>query len=198
MKELSNRLSSLSETDKEEYLEDYSELIDDKLETGMTEEEIIERLGDIDAIAGSILSSIPVTIDPDIVYTENHSVIDCVNRYRMEDGQYQFTLKIPAGTGLKEVLIEITQDDNGTPLFCTNLSYLNGSEEYHAVIRPYYQYNGGNYSYQGSDYYELITEKMSENGIGIRLYLTVDDKHYMATDTALKSTVKGRGYWLGA
>ena len=197
LSELSEKLSSLSETDRNEYLDYYAELIDDKLEAGMSEEEALEPLGDAGAAAGAILKSIPTEIDPDIPYVENHAVIDCTNRYRMDDGRYNFTVKIPAGTKLKDVLIEVTRDYQGTPLFCTNLSYLDASEEYQATVRPDYQYNGGSYSYNGSDYYELISEKPSENGMGIRLYLTVDEKHYMATDTALKSTVKGCGHWLG-
>ena len=197
LNELSTKLGSLSETDKNEYLDYYSELIDDKLEAGISEEKIISCFGDADGIADNILKTVPVEIDPDITYTENHSVIDCTNRYRMDDGRYNFTIKIPAGTKLKNVIIEITKDYKGTPLFCTNLSYLDASQEYNSSITPDYDYNGGNYSYNGSDYYKLITEKLSENGTGIRLYLTTDEKNYMATDTANKSTSKGNGYWLG-
>ena len=194
---LSEKLTDLSETDKTEYLDYYSELIDDKLDAGLTDEEAIDSLGDIEETADNILKNIPVEIDPDIIYTENHSVIDCTNRYKMDDGRYNFTIKVPSVTKLKDVLIEITGDYNGTPLFCTNLSYLDASKEYNSSVKPDYNYNGGSHSYNGSDYYELITEKMSEDGTGIRLYLTADEKHFMATDTALKSTIKGNGYWLG-
>lgn len=195
--ELSVKLGALSETDRNEYLDYFSELIDDKLETGITEEKAIKDLGKITEIAENIIKNIPVKVDPNVTYIENHSVIDCTNRFKMDDGKYNFTIKVPAGTKLKDVLIEITKDYKGTPLFCTNLSYLDASQDFEASVKPDYNYNGGNYSYNGSDYYELITEKLADNGMGIRLYFSNGEKNYMATDTALKSTVKGNGYWLG-
>lgn len=53
-------------------------------------------------------------------------------------------------------------------------------------------------SYDGSDYYELITDKSVNAGIGIKLYMNYDGASYMATNNADGSTVEGRGYWLSA
>ena len=197
LNKLSEELGNLTESDRNEYLDYFSELIDDKIEAGADEETAVEELGDIEETAEKILKNIPVEPDSDVTYTEEHKIIDCTNRYKMDDGRYNFTIKIPAGTKLKDVLIEITKDYKGTPLFCTNLSYLDASEDNNASVKPDYNYNGGNYSYNGSDYYELITDKLSENGMGIRLYIKHEDKYFMATDTAIKSTTKGNGYWLG-
>lgn len=198
LKKLADKLHDLSETDRNEYLDDFSELIDDRMESGGAEETVIEELGDITEIAEHILQSIPVKIDSAVIYTEEHSIIDCTNRFKMDDGKYNFTIKIPAGVKLKDVLIEITKDYHGTSLFCTNLSYFDASPDWGSSVRPNYNYNGGNYSYNGSDYYEMITEKLADGGMGIRLYLKYNDKYYMATDTSIKSIVKGNGYWLGA
>ena len=202
---LSEKLNGLSETDRNDYLEDYSELIDDRLEAGIEEETVIAELGDIEETAEAIRNEvfkgsrkeIPVKTDESVTYTEDHSVIDCTNRYISDDGKYIFSIKVPEGTNLIDVMAEITSDCEGTTELCTNLSYLDSSGEWDAHIIPDNDYNGGSNSYNGSEHYLLISSRLCENGMGIRLYLEHNDRSCMATDTAPKSTVKGRGYWLG-
>ena len=82
---------------------------EDKIEDGMTEEDALDEIGDIDEIADKIILEFAVGIGEDTVCTENHSIIDCTNRYRMNDGKYDFTIKIPENTALKDVKVEIGQ-----------------------------------------------------------------------------------------
>lgn len=198
LKTLTEKISRLSEGDRDELIGYYAELIEDRIDGGLDEEAVVDGLGDIDEIADSVIASIPADPDGAKVYTEDHSVIDCTNRYISEDNRFIFSIKLPAGTKLGDVLIEITSDCEGTVQFCTDLSRLDSSEEWAASVVPDHGYNGGSHTYQGSDHYLLITDKLAPEGMGIRLYISVGDKHYMATDTALKSTKKGRGYWLSS
>ena len=59
--ELGKRLSGLPQEDIEERLTFYSEMIDDRMEDGCTEEEAVARIGTVDEIAEQILSEIPLT-----------------------------------------------------------------------------------------------------------------------------------------
>ena len=59
--ELRNRLSGLPEADLEERVSFYAEIIEDKTEDGISEEEAVEGLGPIDEIVGQIMSEIPLT-----------------------------------------------------------------------------------------------------------------------------------------
>lgn len=124
-------------------------------------------------------------------YVENHSIIDCTNRYKMNDGNYNFTIKLPAGTDLNDVTLEITRDDKGTNLFSDNLFYFSvpGVFGTNVTFKE---------SYDGSDYYEFVTHKFVNAGIGIKLYMRYNDVNYMSTDNANGSTTQGRGYWLSA
>lgn len=56
--ELRSRLKSLPETDVETSLDYYSEMIDDCIEGGMSEEESVKSMGTIEEIAGQILSEV--------------------------------------------------------------------------------------------------------------------------------------------
>ena len=143
-----------------------------------------------DRIADAIIREIPVEPE-NVAYIEAHSVIDCTNRYRMDDGKYNFTIKLPDDVSLKDVIIEITKDYRGTRELCTNLFYLTDGDNADFAIRFENAYGGFNY-------YELTTDKFADTGMGIRLYLRYKDKYYMATDISNKSEVKGNGYWLGA
>lgn len=58
--ELGKRLSGLPKADIEERLAFYSEMIDDRMEEGITEEEAVVRIGTVDEIAEQILSEIPL------------------------------------------------------------------------------------------------------------------------------------------
>lgn len=56
--ELRSRLKSLPEIDVETSLDYYSEMIDDCIEGGMSEEEAVKSMGTIEEIAGQILSEV--------------------------------------------------------------------------------------------------------------------------------------------
>lgn len=58
---LRERLSGLSPDDIEERLAFYEEMIDDRMEEGMTEEEAVAAAGTADSIAEQILSEIPLS-----------------------------------------------------------------------------------------------------------------------------------------
>lgn len=123
-------------------------------------------------------------------FVENHSIIDCTNRYKMDDGRFNFTIKLPAGTDTYAVTLEVTKNDQGEKLFSDHLMYFTGGI-WNTSLRLID-------SYDGSDYYELITDKSVNAGIGIKLYMNYDGASYMATNNADGSTVEGRGYWLSA
>lgn len=188
--ELSGKLDRLSENDRKEYLEFFEELIDDKIEEdGASEAAAVSGLDSAEDIADAIIREIP--IEPDGEYTEDHSVIDCTNRYRMKDGRYNFTVKLPEDVSLKDVIIEITGDYSGTRVMCTNLFYLTDGAQAEFALRLENAYDGFNY-------YELTTGRFPDTGMGVRLYLSFKGKKYMATDTANRSAEKGNGYWLSA
>lgn len=58
---LRSRLSGLSEEDIEKSVEYYSEMIDDRVEDGLSEEEAVEALGSVEEIASKILLDTPLT-----------------------------------------------------------------------------------------------------------------------------------------
>ncbi len=58
---LRNRLSGLPQADLEERISFYDEMICDRMEDGMTEEEAVSSVGSIDSIAAQITSEIPLT-----------------------------------------------------------------------------------------------------------------------------------------
>lgn len=59
--ELEKRLAGLPEDELRERIEFYSEMIDDRIEEGLSEEEAVKDIGSIDSIVGQILSDIPLT-----------------------------------------------------------------------------------------------------------------------------------------
>ena len=85
---LDEMLADIPEENRKEYISYYDEMIEDKIEDGMTEEDALDEIGDIDEIADKIILEFAVGIGEDTVCTENHSIIDCTNRYRMNDGKY--------------------------------------------------------------------------------------------------------------
>ncbi len=66
---LSEQLSVLEQDDINKSLDYYSEIIDDRIEDGISEEEAVEMLGSPDEIALQILLNTPITKQPKI--TEN-------------------------------------------------------------------------------------------------------------------------------
>ena len=128
MNDLSQKLDKLTEADREEYMSFFAELIDDKIEEGLAEASVVESLGDTEQLAEKILTSVPVELSPETEYVEDHSVIDCTNRYLDGEKVFHFTIKVPRGTNLRDVIIEITRDYSGTTLFYTNLKYLGEAE----------------------------------------------------------------------
>lgn len=59
--ELKVKLSQLPENEIEKHLAYYEEMIDDRIEDGMTEEEAVESLEDVSVIAERILQDTPIT-----------------------------------------------------------------------------------------------------------------------------------------
>ncbi len=59
---LGGLLEQLPEEDRQRHLEFYSEMIDDKTEEGMTEEQAVESLGSIPALANDILREMPLPV----------------------------------------------------------------------------------------------------------------------------------------
>lgn len=133
-----------------------------------------------------IISSV-VPAFADTRYIEDHSVVDCVHRYKNNDGTFTFTIKLPKGRDLIYTSLGLTKNYQGDIIYSTtilshqsNMTYL--------------------YSDETSDYYNLKLSKIFDEGIGIKLYHYYydQDTNYMATDTANGSTTEGPGYWLSA
>ena len=59
--ELRKRLSGLPESELEERIAFYSEMIDDRVDEGATEEEAVAGLGTVEAIVDQVVSEIPLT-----------------------------------------------------------------------------------------------------------------------------------------
>ena len=57
---LAKRLSALPQSDKEERLAFWGEMIDDRIEEGLSEEDAVADIGDIDSIAESVAAQIPL------------------------------------------------------------------------------------------------------------------------------------------
>ena len=56
---LKEKISKLPYDEVEEHLSFYSEMIDDSIEDGLTEEEAVNKIGNVDKIAEEILSEVP-------------------------------------------------------------------------------------------------------------------------------------------
>ena len=61
---LNNRLSSLPPSDVEERLRFYSEMIEDRMEEGLSEEEAVTAIGSLDEIVSQILTDLPPEATP--------------------------------------------------------------------------------------------------------------------------------------
>lgn len=59
--ELRSALSGLPEADVQERIDFYAEMIDDRIEDGLTEAEAVASIGTPDEVASEILSEIPLT-----------------------------------------------------------------------------------------------------------------------------------------
>ena len=60
LSELKDRLEGIPVADRESTLEYYSEMIDDRIESGISEEEAVESIGSIDSVAEQILYEFPI------------------------------------------------------------------------------------------------------------------------------------------
>ena len=60
LKNLRERLSDLPKSEVEERLDFYSEMIDDRMEEGASEEDAVKSLGSTEAVARQIISEIPI------------------------------------------------------------------------------------------------------------------------------------------
>ncbi|MCD8107191.1 MAG: DUF1700 domain-containing protein [Oscillospiraceae bacterium] len=61
LEKLRLRLSGIPQIDADERVSFYSEMIDDRIEEGLTEEQAVNELGSIDEIVSQILSEVPLT-----------------------------------------------------------------------------------------------------------------------------------------
>lgn len=61
LEELRKKLSGLPQEDIDERVAFYSEMIDDRMEEGITEEEAVASLGTVDSVVEQIMSEIPLT-----------------------------------------------------------------------------------------------------------------------------------------
>ena len=61
LEELKRKLIGLPQADIDERLAFYSEMIDDRIEDGLTEEEAVAKVGSVDEIVAQIMSEIPLT-----------------------------------------------------------------------------------------------------------------------------------------
>lgn len=57
---LSNKLSGLPQSEIEERLNFYSEMIDDRIEEGFSEEEAVSQIGSVDEIVSQVIADIPI------------------------------------------------------------------------------------------------------------------------------------------
>lgn len=61
LNELKTKLNGLPQNDIEERVSFYTEMIDDRVEDGMSEEEAIEQIGPVDKVVETIVSEIPLS-----------------------------------------------------------------------------------------------------------------------------------------
>ena len=61
LEELRKKLSGLPQEDIDERVAFYSEMIDDRMEEDITEEEAVASLGTVDSVVEQIMSEIPLT-----------------------------------------------------------------------------------------------------------------------------------------
>lgn len=61
LNELSSRLRGIPQSEAEKTINYYSEMIDDRIEDGESEEEAVEAIGDIDEIVRNAMSQVPLT-----------------------------------------------------------------------------------------------------------------------------------------
>ena len=60
--QLRDKLSGLDENELNERLDFYCEMIDDKTEDGLTQEQAVLEIGSVDAVCEQILSEIPLGV----------------------------------------------------------------------------------------------------------------------------------------
>lgn len=80
LKKLSERLVSLSKEDIDKSLDYYDEIIDDRIEDGLSEEEAVEALGSLDEIVKQILSdsSLSKSVIPDKIAKHKFKTFEIV------------------------------------------------------------------------------------------------------------------------
>ena len=61
LNELRTKLNGLPQSDIEERVSFYTEMIDDRVEDGMTEEEAVEQIGPVEKVVETIVSEIPLS-----------------------------------------------------------------------------------------------------------------------------------------
>ena len=60
LKRLRKRLSGLPDKDTDERISFYSEIIDDRIEDGLTEEEAVAAIGTVDSVVEQIINETPI------------------------------------------------------------------------------------------------------------------------------------------
>lgn len=128
------------------------------------------------------------TVDnSDIIYIENHSIIDCVSYYVHNGYYYNFLIKVPNGASLNLLKIYDIYGDK----------YIDLNQ-----LSPGYQQIHLEYSNQDGDFYmfQICVQSSSPSyqwkHFGIKLYYDNGDGHYMATNVGYNQTEEGSGYIL--
>lgn len=125
--------------------------------------------------------------DSDVIYIENHSVIDCVSYYVHNGYYYNFLIKVPNGASLNSLKIYDVYGDKYIDLNQLSSGYQQINFEYSNQDGDFYMFQ--TYVQSGSPSYQW-------KHFGIKLYYDNGDEHYMATNTGYNQTEEGSGYIL--
>lgn len=116
------------------------------------------------------------------VFKEDHSIIDCTYYHKGNNGLFSFGIQVPKGMPLDTAFMQITGDSNGTLLHSNTLN--NFSE----IVFSH--------SDEGYDYYDFVTAKYGDDGVGIKLFCEWNGDFYRATNTYNNNPEVGSGYWV--
>lgn len=135
-----------------------------------------------------VIMSVVPAFASDNPFVENHSIIDCANRYLNDEGNFVFTIKVAKGSPIDSVKI-IQQMQSTTP----SVSIFGGM---YGLKESDYVYSDSTY-----DVYNYVVDQnktYNYSYVWITLYYSYDGVNAMASDTANGSTTAGPGYYIYA